>query len=280
MRYIPIEINADGTTEYYEKFLAYQYEHQATTLQFELPVEYISDDYFYYVIFRFNSGQDYISKISNLNWIVPQNVTRESGRIEMTLFIKNIDENIILTSAPMSMYVERAEYNPQNFNDMSSDPNIQIWLDQIDALLGEVRRVDERIAALSNEDGIVEVIDARMGFSSLRLNLTNMESRITDNSTYKSVSLGPLTIPTTAVWTQLTTAREWDSNAEYMFYTKVDLDVKAIDTIDLFPNTAVSELGIGSIAETFDGYIWIFASAIPTAEVKFLQVIKRKVGNQ
>lgn len=279
MRFIPVEVFADGSSNYHEKFLAYQYEHQATTLRFNLPKEYIADDFFYYVVFRFNNDQDYISRVTNFEFIVPQNVTKVPGRTEMTLFIKNIDEDVILTTAPISMYVERAEYNPTTFNEMSSDPNIQVWLDQIDALLGEVRRVDERIAALSNEDGVVEVIDARMGFSSLRLNLTNMESRITDNSNYKSISLGPLTIPTSAVWTQLTAARQWDSNAEYMFYTQVTLDVKATDTIDLFPNTAVSELDIGSIAETFDGYIWIFASAIPTAEVKFLQAIKRKVGN-
>ncbi len=182
MKFINITINPDGTTDYFEQHLAYQFEHNSTTLRFQFPEEYKNPNYFYYPCFKFNSNQEFISRIPSavdkFEWVVPSFVTKEAGPIFMTVIIKDLQENTILTTESISLYIEKAEFNPDNFNDNSTDPNIQIWLDQMDKLFIEVRNVDARISALTNEDGIVEVIDARGEYSSLKLHLESIKSQI------------------------------------------------------------------------------------------------------
>ena len=185
MKYLKIKINADGSTEYFEKHLAYQFEHNSTTLQFEFPEEYINENYFYYPCFRFNSNQEYISRIvtstGKFDWVVPNFTTQEAGALSMTVIIKDLTNETILTTEAIRLYIGQAEFNSENFNDASTDPNISIWLDDLDKLFIEVRNIDERIAALTNEEGLVEVIDARGGYSSLRLHLESIKSQIIGN---------------------------------------------------------------------------------------------------
>lgn len=101
---------------------------------------------------------------------------------------------------------------------------------------------------------------------------------INERSVY---DLNGLTVPSDAVWTQLTEGTVMDPDLEYPFFTDVAMiGITQNDKVDLQADTPTGKLKIADFNQSFDGGIKVYAKQSYTGTVlKFPEVTKRKVNS-
>ena len=203
MRDIKISINNEGYVTAYEKFIANQFENEATRLIFDLPKSYCNDNFKNYVVFRLSNDEIVIRKINDTSYdcIIDRDVTKVSGVCLFQTITKKITsaddlaDGVVMASQPISGYIKEATYYKEDIKNFNIDANIKIYLDEFDALLAEMRNantnvednltkytsiitkltddLNERIAKITNNNAndMSEVIDARGNFTNLGLRL-------------------------------------------------------------------------------------------------------------
>ncbi|MEF9968081.1 MAG: hypothetical protein RR766_06145 [Longicatena sp.] len=94
---------------------------------------------------------------------------------------------------------------------------------------------------------------------------------------------GKLTIPTTAIWVQLTSSTasseelENDPNLEYPWYTDVLFDCKENERVELQPNIPTSNLGVAPFVYSKDNSLRVYASDdLSGHQLLFIDCNKRK----
>ena len=217
MRDIKIKVSEEGATKCYERFIANQYENNATQLVFELPNCYLNDSYFQFVMFTLNNGKTIIRQMIDSKCIIDSEITNTKGIALLQVIIKEINnvedlsDGLVLCSQPISCFIKEASYKPGNINSSSVDNNLLLYLDEFDALLAEIRAssnvitvykaeitalcnlLNNKIANITNGNvsDMAEVIDSRGGYDTLNLRLNHIENSINNPSIFKFVDALP-----------------------------------------------------------------------------------------
>ena len=189
MRDIKISVDTEGYVTAYEKFIANQFENEATRLVFELPECYRNENFKNYVVFRLSNDAIVIRKINDTSYdcIIDRDVTKVSGVCLFQTITKKITsaddlaDGVVMASQPISGFIKEASYYKEDIQDFNIDSNVKLYLDEFDALLMEIRSTDERLATIINgKSDYAEIIDARGGYTTLSKRLDKEKNNIED----------------------------------------------------------------------------------------------------
>ncbi len=211
MRDIKVSVDTEGYVIAYEKFIANQFENEATRLVFDLPECYKNEDFKNYVVFRLSNDEIVIRKINDTSYdcIIDRDITKVSGVCLFQTITKKITgaddlaDGVVMSSQPISGYVKESSYKNQSILNANVDSNIKVYLDEFDALLAEIRSTDKRLSTIINgKSDFAEIIDARGMYTTLKKRLdtekNNIEFKISntknelDNKINKTISGSPL----------------------------------------------------------------------------------------
>lgn len=205
MRDIKVSVNTEGYVIAYEKFIANQFENEATRLVFDLPECYKNENFKNYVVFRLSNDEIVIRKINDTSYdcIIDRDITKVSGVCLFQTITKKITsaddlaDGIVMASQPISGYVKESSYKNQSILNANVDSNIKVYLDEFDALLAEIRSTDKRLATIINgKSDFAEIIDARGGYDNLKRRLDNekncINTKIDNNITLLSSKISSL----------------------------------------------------------------------------------------
>lgn len=204
MRDIKISVDTEGYVTAYEKFIANQFENEATRLVFDLPECYRNENFKNYVVFRLSNDAIVIRKINDTSYdcIIDRDVTKVSGVCLFQTITKKITsaddlaDGVVMASQPISGYIKESSYRRDTMEEFNVDANIKIYLDEFDALLSEIRNVDDRLSTIMNgKSGFSEIIDARGKYATLRKRLDTEKNNI-ENKTNNALMIMNDTINT------------------------------------------------------------------------------------